>query len=105
MENFGYVFASKMLVEGKNTKKVQFMYREAPRNPDDSGWSFFCGEEDNVYVSEPKNIGIYDIQTILERDSSVVPYLDSPPGSAFERENENDDFVSVADFVFGQEDN
>ena len=43
MDNFGYVFATKMLVEGK--RKVRFMYREQPDGSNDSGWRFFCGDE------------------------------------------------------------
>ena len=35
MEKFGYVMATKMLVDGR--RKVRFMYREAPDGPQDSG--------------------------------------------------------------------
>lgn len=34
MKNFGYVLATKMLVDGK--RKVRFMYRETPDNNQDS---------------------------------------------------------------------
>ena len=50
MNNLGYVLATRMLVEGK--KKVRFMYRETPDNSQDSGWRFFCGEEDDEYVHD-----------------------------------------------------
>lgn len=100
MNNFGYVLATKMLVDGK--RKVRFMYCEEPDNPNDSGWRFFCGDEDDSYANEPDNIGIYDINTILEIDSSILPYLDSAPGTAFEREDENTPF-SVSDFGFDEE--
>ena len=45
MEHFGYVLATKMLVEGK--RKVRYMYHEEPDNSRDSGWRFFCGDEDD----------------------------------------------------------
>lgn len=83
MNHFGYVLATKMLVDGK--KKVRYMYREEPDNAEDSGWRFFCGEEDNAHIADPENIGIYDISTIIDLDESVCPYLELPSGSALAR--------------------
>lgn len=97
MNNCGYVLATKMLVEGK--KKVRFMYRETPDNSQDSGWRFFCGEEDDEYVNTPENIAVYDINTILSFDKSITPYLNAAVGTAFERENENACFVINEDFL------
>ena len=91
MEKFGFVLATKMLVDGK--RKVRYMYHEETTNSQDSGWRFFCGDEDDDYVNNPDNIAVYDINTILEIDKSIIPYLDSSTGVAFERENENDIFV------------
>lgn len=101
MNNFGYVLATKMLVDSK--RKVRFMYCEEPDNPSDSGWRFFCGDEDDSYVNNPDNIGIYDINTILEIDNSILPYLISAPGAVFEREDENDPFVASAGFDVGKD--
>lgn len=101
MNNFGYVFATKMLVEGR--RKVRFMYREEPEDPNDSGWRFFCGDEDQEYADNPDNIGIYDIATILELDNSVKLFLDSPFGTAFEREDEYAPFTESEDFSFDEE--
>jgi hypothetical protein len=101
MNNFGFVFATKMLVDSR--RKVRFMYREQPDNPDDSGWRFFCGDEDQSYTDVPDNIGIYDISTILEIDDSILPLLNSPSGTAFEREDENAPFVASEDFLFDEE--
>lgn len=102
MNNFGYVFATKMLVEGRR-KKVRFMYREQPDNLDDSGWRFFCGDENQSYTDNPDNIAIYDINTIIELDSSIVPFLDSPSGTALEREDENAPFTVSESFTFDDE--
>lgn len=101
MDNFGYVFATKMLVEGK--RKVGFMYREQPDEPNDSGWRFFCGDEDQKYTDNPDNIGIYDINTILEIDNSILPFLNDPYGTAFEREYENAPFAESKNFAFDEE--
>ena len=91
MNNFGFVFATKMIVEGR--RKVRF----------DSGWRFFCGDEDQKYADNPDNIGIYDVNTILEIDDSILPLLDSPFGTAFEREDENALFTESEDFSFDEE--
>lgn len=91
MEKFGFVLATKMLVDGK--RKVCYMYREDPTNPQDSGWRFFCGEEDDNYANNPDNIAIYDINTILEIDKSVLPYLNCPAGISLEWEDKDATFV------------
>ena len=101
MDNFGYVMATKMLVD--NRRKVCFMYREEPANKKDSGWRFFCGEEDQGYTDNPDNIAIYDINTIIAIDKSISPYLKSAMGTALEREDENGIFSISKDFTFGEE--
>ena len=100
MKNFGYVFATKMLVESK--LPVLFMYRENSSNGD-SGWRFFCGLEEQEYVDNPDNIAIYDIDTIIEIDDSILPYLNSSYGSAYEREDQDSLFKRVQDFGFGSD--
>jgi hypothetical protein len=99
MNNFGYVLASKMLVE--NRQRVRFMYREKGKNGD-SGWRFFCGNEDQAYADDPNNIAIYDVDTIIAVDKSIVPYLNSTSGTAYEREDENALFTVSKDFGFGE---
>ena len=101
MNNFGYVMATKLLVDNK--RKVRFMYREEPSNEQDSGWRFFCGDEDQDYTDNPENIAIYDINTIIAIDKSVTPYLKSAKGTALEREDENYIFTISTDFAFGKE--
>jgi len=100
IKNFGYVLASKMLVE--NNRKVRFMYREES-TAQDSGWRFFCGDEDQAYADKPENIAIYDIQAILKLDKDVRPYLCAAPGSAFERLADSDAFQKSSDFDFEAE--
>lgn len=87
----GYVLATKMLVDGG--RRVRYMYHEAPDDPQDSGWRFFCGDEDDAYVNNPDNIGVYDVATILALDPSVRPWLESPEGTAWEREDETAEFI------------
>lgn len=102
MDDFGFVLATRMLVEGG--RKVRYMYREeAITNPIDSRWRFFCGDEDDEYVNDPDNIAVYDIDSILEIDGSVLPYLGCSAGVAFERYDEDTDFVVSDDFGVGAE--
>lgn len=61
------------------------MYREEPDGAYDSGWRFFSGEETQEYVDDPNNIMVYDVNTIANYDPAIIPYLDSPYGSAFRR--------------------
>jgi len=100
MNDFGYVLATRMLVDNK--RKVRFMYREVGKNGD-SGWRFFCGDEDQAYADNPDNIAIYDVDTIISIDESVVPYLKAAPGSAYEREDENAAFEASKEFYFDEE--
>ncbi len=90
-DKMGYCLAPKRLVEEK--LKVRFMYREEPDNGDDSGWRFFSGDEDDEYVNDPDNIGLYDVSTILAIDRDIGAHLASPAGSAFERENPSAPFA------------
>lgn len=91
----GACFATdKITVDGQ---KVRFMYREEPDNDIDSGWRFMAGTESDEYMNDPKNHGIYDVNTIANYDPDIVPILDAAIGSAFERPD-GDRFIKVNDF-------
>ncbi|KAG1080275.1 hypothetical protein G6F40_015953 [Rhizopus arrhizus] len=70
----GCIATDRITVEGF---PVRIMYREAPDNSVDSGWRFLSGFEDNAYMDDPKNHGAYDVNTIANFDSSIVPLLDA----------------------------
>ncbi len=93
MGKFGYVLATKMLVDNK--RKVRYMYHEKGDDDQDSGWRFFCGDEDDDYVKNPDNIAIYGVDTILAIDKSILPYLGNKEEIAFERKDENSAFEIV----------
>ena len=90
LDRFGFVLATKMLVDGR--KKVRYMYHEPGDDPQDSGWRFFCGEEDDSYVNNPENIAVYHIQTNLELDPDILPYLGAPVNTALERDDMTSEF-------------
>lgn len=83
-QGHGGCIASDMItVRGK---PVGFMYREiAPDNEMDSGWRFMSGLEDQDYMDDADNHGVYDVNTIANYDPTIIPFLDAPPGSVFER--------------------
>jgi hypothetical protein len=90
----GSCFATDLItIEGK---RVGFMYREGPDEDVDSGWRFFGGAESQDYIDDPDNLAIYDINTIANYDPEIIPFLDAPIGSAFERDPQSGRFVSVA---------
>lgn len=95
---YGSCFASDMItVEGR---KVAFMYREEDDFDGDSGWRFMSGYESPEYMDNPDNHTIYDVNTIANYDPEIIPFLDAPAGSAFERPNGKGPFVEVYDFDF-----
>lgn len=78
---------------------VCFMYRESPDNDVDSGWRFLSGLESDEYMDDASNHGVYDVNTIANYDPGILPFLDAPIGSAFERTPGSDRFVQVDDWA------
>lgn len=66
---------------------VGFMYREDSDKEYDSGWHFFAATDSQEYVDDPDNMAIYDVNTIANYDPDIIPLLDAPYGSAFERQD------------------
>ena len=92
-EGYGACFATDMItVDGR---RVAFMYREAPDNDVDSGWRFMSGYESDAYMNDSKNHGLYDVNTIANYDPDIIPFLNAPEGSAFERRNGSGPFEAV----------
>ena len=77
---------------------VRFMYRESPSNDVDSGWRFMSGFENEQYMSNPDNLAFYNVNTIANYDPSIIPHLDSPIGSAFEKTAGTEQFVRISDW-------
>jgi len=74
--------SDKITVEGL---PVKYMYREVPQFEADSGWRFFSGTETQEYVDNPGNSMFYDVNTIVNYDLSIIPYLEMPIGVELER--------------------
>src|SRR5436305_10991307 len=92
-QNRGGCFATDVItVEGR---KVGYMYREKPDFDSDSGWRFMSGTESQADLDDAYNLAIYDVNTIANYDPDIVPFLDAPIGSSFERKDGNGHFVAI----------
>lgn len=91
----GCIATDRITVEGY---PVRFMYREEPINATDSGWRFLSGFESDAYMEEAGNHGVYDVNTIANYDQSIIPLLDAPIGSAFEKTEDSERFVEVLEW-------
>jgi hypothetical protein len=95
-EGHGACIATDMITcEGR---KVAFMYRAEPDREIDSGWRFMSGYESDEYMDNPDNHAVYDVNTIANYDPDIIPFLDFPVGSSFERAGGEGSFVQVHDF-------
>lgn len=74
---------------------VGYMYREEPRFDRDSGWRFFADTETEEYMKNLENHGSYDVNTIANYDRDIIPHLDSPVGSAFQRDPETNRLIEI----------
>jgi hypothetical protein len=86
------IATDKITVEGE---LVDYMIREEPRDPIDSGWQFFSGTEDQDYIDNPQNMAIYDVNTIANYDGAIIPYLHLPFGTQLERVRGTDRFQII----------
>ncbi len=89
------IATDKITVEGF---PVRFMYREEPDFDVDSGWRFLSGLESPEYMDDADKHGVYDCNTIANYDPSIIPFLEAPIGSVFEKRAESDRFVEVTDW-------
>ena len=82
-----------------NGKKIGYMYREKPEDEKDSGWRFFSGEEDQEYVDNAENTAIYKLNTIANYDPAIIPYLDMPIGTSWERKGDTEIFEIIKEEI------
>ena len=50
-----------------------------------SGWTFMAGDEDQDDADNPDHWAIYELNTICNYDQAIIPYLDSPIGTAWSK--------------------
>ena len=88
----GCIATDQVMVEGR---KVGYLYREPPTNDQDTGWCLMSGGESQEYMDDADNHGIYDVNTVANYDPEIIPLLDAPIGSAFERDRSTGLFVAI----------
>lgn len=88
----GCIATDRITVDGK---KVGYMVRDKPVNANDSGWQFFSGDESQAYLDDTSNSTVFDVNTLANFDPAILPYLDAPFGTAFERAPGSASFVQV----------
>jgi hypothetical protein len=90
------IASDKITVDGE---PVRFMYRERAIHEVDSGWRFLSGLESEAYLHDASNHAFYDCNTIANFDRTIVPLLDAPVGSAFEKPPGAAAFAPVTDWT------
>ena len=90
----GCLATDRITVDGA---RVGYMYREEPKHAVDSGWRFFAGDEDEAYMNDPGKHDVYDVNTIVNYDPGILPFLDAPEGSRFELDLEAGDYRMLAE--------
>jgi hypothetical protein len=83
--------SDRITVDGE---RVGYMYREKSDGRDESGWSFFSGDESQEYCEVPGNFSICNVNTIVNYDREIALYLNKPFGTAWAR-NEKGEFEEV----------
>ncbi len=78
----GAIVSRKILDE---RQPIRFAERLEPSRPEDSGWFFSAGTENDDYMSDAENLAVVSIQAILEMDGAVRGILGAPVGSVFQR--------------------
>lgn len=85
MKNRKIILNLKSYVSKKITEegwKVGYMERNEPYNEQDSGWSFFAGNEDDDYTSDARNIELIYVGNVWQQlDPDIFKYIDMPVGT------------------------
>ncbi|NOZ94430.1 MAG: DUF2185 domain-containing protein [Acidobacteria bacterium] len=74
---------------------VGWLYREEPDRENDSGWRVFSGAEPDDFADDASNFAILSLEELIELDPAVESVLDAPPGSCYERHEEDGPFHRV----------
>jgi len=88
----GCLATDKITVEGD---EIGFMYREEPDFDSDSGWRFLSGSESQEYADNANNWAIYEVNTIVNCDPTIIKYLEMPVGTELERRKGTSEFKEI----------
>ena len=76
---------------------VGFLYREAPGFPNDSGWRFFSGAEDDAYANDSANYETLPLSQILTAHPEIAPLMQQNAG-AWEWDDASESYTPVTDW-------
>ena len=76
---------------------VGFLYREAPGFPNDSGWRFFSGAEDDAYANDSANYETLPLSQILTAHPEIAPLMQQSSG-AWEWDDGSESYTPVTDW-------
>lgn len=77
-----------------DARSINWLLRDKPNNPQDSGWQLFYGDEDEAYLSDAKNATIISLGKVLEFEPRLEQAFTSDH-TAFEWNEEAGDFVKA----------
>ncbi len=83
------VASDRILVDGY---RIGVMLRETSKDPRDSGWRFFAGDESSEYLADPGNFGVVSLNLIVNYSPDVIAHIESPVGTLLARNEETDEF-------------
>ncbi|MBX9994514.1 MULTISPECIES: immunity protein Imm33 domain-containing protein [Priestia] len=77
--------------------EFNFLLKDKPNEPNDSGWVIFSGYEDDEFTSNPNNFQIVALGVALNVDDSILAFINESPLCAYER-NEFGKFDRIHDY-------
>ncbi|MFE4120458.1 DUF2185 domain-containing protein [Priestia sp. YIM B13486] len=77
--------------------EFNFLLKDKPNEPNDSGWVIFSGYEEDEFTSNPDNFQIVALGVVLNVDDSILAFINKSPLCAYER-NEFGKFDKIHDY-------
>src|SRR5262245_24707530 len=90
----GCVVSDRIAVTGK---PIGRMTRDPSTQPEDSGWTFFAGDESKAYLADPSHFSVWHVNDIVNHDPAILPFLWALPGARYERDRKSGGFVEAPD--------
>lgn len=97
--NAGACLASMNVLSGAG--RIKWMVREESQAPADNGWRIFSAIDSSEYLSDAKNLGITDFNTICELEPALIGIWNLPVGSDLQIVDEGDG-IEIVDTATGR---
>lgn len=100
MQGFGNEGANLALVSRRvlDGEPPRFVYRAHPDHERDSGWRILEGSESESYIDDADNVGVTRLRDLSANYESLRPILSAEPGSVYERDSPESEWVEVDDW-------